>query len=52
MARPLPGIPEIGGGGGGGFSAARRGTINCNFTATLQAGEERFLCLFQINDWI
>ena len=32
----------------GGFSAARRDTIKCNFTAGLQAGKERFLCLFQI----
>ena len=46
-----------GGGGGGpvveplseGFSAARRGTIKCNFTAAPRAGKERFLCLFQIN---
>ena len=30
----------------GGFSAARRGTIKCNFTAAPQAGKERFLCLF------
>ena len=32
----------------GDFSAARRGTIKCNFTATPQAGKDRFLCLFQI----
>ena len=31
-----------------GFSAARRGTIKSNFTDAPQAGEERFLCLFQI----
>ena len=32
----------------GGFSAARRGTIKCNFTAAPQAEKERFFCLFQI----
>ena len=31
-----------------GFSAARRGTIKCNFTAAPQAGKERFFCPFQI----
>ena len=40
-ASPLPGLS-------GGFSAAHRGTINCNFTAAPQTGEEHFLCLFQI----
>ena len=34
-----------------GFSAARRGIIKCNFTAALQAGKERFFCLFQINQF-
>ena len=33
----------------GGFSAARHGTIKCNFTATPQAGKEHFLCLLQGN---
>ena len=32
----------------GSFSAARRGTIKCNFTAAPQAGKEPFFCLFQI----
>ena len=32
-----------------GFSAARRVTMKCNFTAAPQAGKEGFLCLFQIN---
>ena len=35
----------------GGFSATRRGTIKCNFTAVPQAGKERFFCLFKINDF-
>ena len=30
----------------GAFSAARRGTIKCNFTAAPKAGKERFSCLF------
>ena len=34
-----------------GFSAARHGTIKCNFTAAPQAGKERFLCLFQIKSF-
>ena len=34
------------------FSAARRGTVQCNFTATRQAGWERFFCLFQIKFFI
>ena len=34
----------------GGFSAARRGTIKCNFTVPLQAGKKRFLYLFQIKE--
>ena len=36
----------------GGFSAARRGTTKCNFTATPQAGKERFSCLFQMNSYL
>ena len=43
---PSPG--SKGGTLSGGFSAARRGTIKCNFTAAPQAGKERFLRLFQI----
>ena len=39
-AKPLSGV----------FSAVRRGTIKCNFTATPQAGKERFSCLFQIKN--
>ena len=36
----------------GGFSAARRRTTKCNFTANPQAGKKRFLCLFQTKDFI
>ena len=32
----------------GGLSAARPGTIKCNFTAAPQGGKEHFFCLFQI----
>ena len=39
-----PGVEPL----SGGFSAARCGTIKCNFFAAPPARNERFLCLFQM----